>query len=208
MNLSLYVITDKKLAGERSMVEICREAIRGGAAAIQLRCKDESCREALTLGKELRTLTRQTGTLFIVNDRIDLALLLEADGVHLGQEDIPLKEAGKLMREKIIIGYSAETIAEAKKAEAEGASYLGVGPVFATSTKPDAGEALGLEKLTEICRSVSIPVVGIGGIKQDNASSVMQAGASGVAVISAVMAAKDVRKAAASLAKQVAVHRG
>ncbi|NLC11274.1 MAG: thiamine phosphate synthase [Firmicutes bacterium] len=203
MDLKLYVITDKKLARGRNMVELCRAAIAGGATAIQLRSKEESCREALALGRELRALTRQTGTLFIVNDRVDLALILEADGVHLGQKDIPLKEAQKLLPPGRIVGISAETVAQAKAAEAEGASYLGVGPVFSTGTKPDAGKAIGLEKLAEICRSVTIPVVAIGGINRQNAADVIKCGAAGISVISAVIGAPDVKEAASSLFREL-----
>jgi thiamine-phosphate pyrophosphorylase len=203
MDLSLYVLTDKKNAGGRDMVEICRAAVRGGATAIQLRSKEEPCRQALALGRELRALTRETGTLFLVNDRVDLALILEADGVHLGQEDIPVKEARRLLPPAAIIGVSAGSVDEARQAEAEGASYLGVGPVFPTSTKQDAGEALGPDKLAEICSSVTIPVVGIGGIDQSNAAQVIKAGAAGVAVISAVFGALDVVEAASFLSKIV-----
>jgi thiamine-phosphate diphosphorylase len=141
--------------------------------------------------------------LFVVNDRVDLALALEADGVHVGVTDLPVAETRRLVGDQLVVGFSPETLEQALEAEAAGADYLGVGPVYPTVTKPDAGPAVGLEHVQRIAAAVRIPVVGIGGITAENAGAVIRAGAVGVAVISAVVGADDVRLAAAQLRKVV-----
>lgn len=201
--LRLYVITDRALARGRPDIEIAREAIAGGATALQLRWKTGPLSEALQIGHALRALCREAGVLFIVNDRVDLALAVEADGVHVGVNDLPVPETRKLVGESMVVGFSPETLEQAVEAEAAGADYLGVGPVYPTATKPDAGPAVGLKHLARIVRAVRIPVVGIGGITAENAAAVIEAGAVGVAVISAVVGAEDVRGAAARLRRVV-----
>ncbi len=201
--LRLYVITDRGLARGRSEVDIVRAAIQGGATAIQLRWKTGPLSEAVQLGRALRALCREAGVLFVVNDRVDLALVLEADGVHVGVSDLPIAETRRLVSDAMVVGFSPETLEQALAAEAAGADYLGVGPVYPTGTKPDAGPAVGLEHLERIARAVRIPVVGIGGITAENAAGVVRAGAVGVAVISAVVGAEDVREAAARLRRVV-----
>jgi len=201
--LRLYVITDRAAARGRSELEIAREALAGGATALQLRWKTGPLSEAVEIGRELRTLCREAGVLFIVNDRVDLALALDADGVHVGVHDLPVPETRRLVGDTMVVGYSPETVEQALAAERAGADYLGVGPVFPTTTKPDAGPAVGLEHLSRIAHAVRIPVVGIGGITAENAAAVIRAGAVGVAVISAVVGAEDVRQAAARLRQVV-----
>ncbi len=187
-DLSLYVIADPGLTCHR-VPEIVRAALAGGATAIQLRCKTGTDREALSLGEQLRAITQAAGVPLIVNDRVDLALALAADGVHLGPDDLPVAMARRLLGATAIIGYSAGEPGEAVAAEAEGADYLGVGPLFATTTKPDAGRPLGPEGLAGVVRAVRVPVVAIGGLGVDTAASAIAAGAVGVAVASAVMTA-------------------
>lgn len=199
--LRVYVLADRSLAQGRSEEEIARAAARGGATAVQLRGKGCSGRQLYLAGMALRRLTRELGLLFIVNDRVDVALAVDADGVHLGQEDLPLEAARRLMGRRKLIGISVDTVEEALAAQAGGADYLGAGPVFPTPSKADAGPVLGLEGLARISRAVRIPVVGIGGVNADNAGRVIEAGASGVAVISAVVAAPDVAAATAALAR-------
>ena len=201
--LRVYVLTDQILAAGREVEPIVAAAITGGATAIQFRWKLGPLPEALRAGRALRELCRDTGVLFVVNDRVDLALALGADGVHLGVEDLPVATARALIGDRMIIGYSPETPADAVSAEPSGADYLGVGPIFGTTTKADAGNAVGPGHLAEIVRAVSIPVVGIGGITADNAPAVVTAGATGVAVISAVVGARDVQAAAHALRSRV-----
>lgn len=197
--LLLYVIVDRAFSGGRGEEEVVAAAARGGATAVQLRSKEMTARQLYLTGLSLRTLTRQMGLLFIVNDRVDVALAVDADGVHLGQDDLPLEAARRLMGRRRIIGISVDTAEEARQAERGGADYLGAGPVFATPSKADAGPVMGPEGLRDICRAVRIPVVGIGGIGAHNARQVMEAGAAGVAVISAVVSAPDVTAAARAL---------
>jgi thiamine-phosphate pyrophosphorylase len=203
LDLTLYVITDRRLASGRSHEEVAREAIAGGATVIQLRDKEASTKELVEIGRRLRRLTAERGVTFIVNDRVDVALAVDADGVHLGQEDMPAALARQLMGPAKVIGVSAGTVEEAKRAEKEGANYLGVGPVYATATKPDAGEPIGVEGLSEILRAVSIPVVAIGGINEGNVEEVVATGADGVAVVSAVVGAQDIEAAARRLHRKI-----
>ena len=197
--LRLYVVSDRLLAAGRSEEEILLQAARGGATAFQLRGKDSEGRELYQLAVRLRTLSHQLGILFIVNDRVDIALASGAEGVHLGQSDLPLSAARQLMGPGAIIGLSANTVAEARVAEAEGADYIGASPVWSTPTKTDTEQPLGPEGLTEMCKAVSVPVVGIGGINKTNAHQVIEAGAAGVAVVSAVVAAMRPKEAAEEL---------
>jgi thiamine-phosphate pyrophosphorylase len=196
IDYSVYVIADRRAAGERSLLEVVQAAIKGGATVIQLREKETGTREMLSLGRALQDLTRAAGLPLIVNDRLDVALALDAEGVHVGQDDMPAEVARRLIGPDKILGVSAETVAQAKEAEAAGANYLGVGDIFGTPSKPDAGAPIGLAHFAEIVRSVSLPVVGIGGITLANAAAVIEAGAVGVAVISAVVGAPDPEAAA------------
>lgn len=191
----LYVITDKTLVPGRGHKEIAEAVLEAGAPILQLRDKQATVRELVQTGRSLRDMTRAYNAVFIVNDRIDVALAVEADGVHLGQEDIPLPLARRLMGERAIIGASVETVEEAVQAESEGANYLGVGPMFATDTKPDAGSPVGPERLHEIKQHVQIPVFGIGGISHQNYHVVLEAGADGICVIGAIVTAPDMREA-------------
>jgi len=196
----LYIITDEVLSKGRSHLDIARAAVAGGANVIQLRDKWASSRKLYEAAVEIRNLTRRTQTLFIVNDRLDIALACDADGLHVGQEDLPVSLARKLLGPEKILGVSATTLAQALKAEADGADYLGVGPVFeARGTKPDAGEPLGLKLITDVRRQCQKPIVAIGGINHENVGQVIKAGANAVAVISAVVAAEDIEEAVRSL---------
>lgn len=200
LNLSVYVITDRLLSRGRSHREVVEKAIDGGATCIQLREKDITSREFFASALELRKLTREKGIALIVNDRLDIALAVGADGVHLGQDDLPFAEARRLMPPEMILGVSAGDRQEALEAQSLGATYLGVGAIFKTGTKADAGEPIGLPALADICRSMRIPVVGIGGINAANARFVIEAGAAGAAVVSSVVAVPDITAAAAEIA--------
>jgi thiamine-phosphate pyrophosphorylase len=206
MEYGLYVITDEKLSRGLAHPEIARRAIAGGADVVQLRDKKCDCSYLRKCAAEIRDIAKEAGVPFIVNDRLDVALQSGADGVHLGQEDTPLKFARRLAP-KLIIGVSAGTLGEALKAERDGADYIGLGPIFPTASKSDAGEACGLELLKEVKAHVSIPVVAIGGIGARNAADVLAAGADGIAVISAVVGQEDVTAAARRLKEIVVSHK-
>jgi len=200
-NLTLYFVADVSAPGSRSLVETTRAAIQGGATAVQLREKTGDIREMLELGRALLELTRAAGVPLIVNDRVDVALALGADGAHVGQDDLPALDVRRLIGPERILGVSAGTVDEARQAQADGADYVGAGDVFGTPSKPDAGPPIGLSALAEIARAVAIPVVGIGGITEANAASITEAGAAGVAVISAVTRSSNPEDAARCLRK-------
>jgi len=201
MNLELYVITDE--SSGRTHTEIARGSCAGGADVIQLRDKHRPGRILCAVGKEIRAITRETDTLFIVNDRLDVALACGADGVHLGQDDLPVDVARRLAPRPFIIGVSVGSTTEAVTAERSGADYVAVSPVFETGTKKDAGPGLGLEAIRKIRESVSIPVIAIGGISCDNVHEVISAGADGVAVISAVVGKPDIEAAVRELKSRI-----
>ncbi len=195
----LYVVTDAGLSNGLSHSQICELACKGGADVIQLRDKDMDDAEFSRYARECKRICDKYGSIFIVNDRFDIALACEADGAHLGQSDYPIAEARRRAPEGFILGCSVGSPEEAIKAERDGASYVALSPVFDSSSKDDAGPGHGLRILSEIRKAVKIPVLAIGGINKDNAASVVEAGAEGLAVISAVVSQPDVEKAAREL---------
>lgn len=194
----LYVIVDRSAVGGRDPVEVAGQAIRGGADCIQWRDKTSPDGEFLAVAARLRELTRRTGTLFVVNDRLDAALAAQADAVHLGHEDMPVARARAVAGDRLLIGRSTHSLEEALAAEAEGADYIGVGPVFATPTKPGY-KAVGLDLVREVAPAIRLPWVAIGGIDRENLRLVLSAGATRVAVVRAVAAASDPEAAARAL---------
>ena len=196
---SLYVITDEGLSLGLSHAELAKLACEGGADVIQLRDKKMGKEEMLAAARDIRRVTSLHNVLFFVNDHLDVAIASEADGVHLGQSDTGLSDAVRTSGGKLLIGISVSTKEEAIAAEKGGADYVGAGPIFGTMSKDDALAPIGLGALIEIKNSVKIPVVAIGGIGKKNASSVISAGADGIAVISAVVSQKDVAGAAKEL---------
>lgn len=203
IDFKLYLVTDRRLAGGRSIEQIVRESVAGGVTVVQLREKNTSTRDFLNQAFLLRQAASELGIPLIINDRVDIALACRADGVHLGQDDMQCAIARRIMPNDVIIGISVSTVDEALQAEADGAGYLGVSPVFATPTKPDAPLPTGLGVLQEIRRAVRIPLVGIGGINYANAGDVIRAGADGVAVVSAIVASPDPEMAARSLSSAI-----
>ncbi len=193
--LKLIVITDKKL--KPNIVEAVKEALEGGATSIQLRLKESSTKEMIEIGRMIRKLTKDFGALYFVDDRLDVALATNADGIQLGPEDMPL-DIVKEIAPNLIIGASVYDIKEALVAERLGAHFLGAGSVYPTPSKPEA-RVIGVEGLKEIVKNVRIPVVAIGGITHSNVKEVLTTGVCGIAVISAVMAANDVRSATKAL---------
>lgn len=203
-----YVITGEQFHPERHYLEVMEEAIKGGADIIQLREKNKTKKQLLQMARELRELTRQYGVTFIVNDHIDIALAVDADGIHLGQDDLPLEEARKIMGPNKIIGISTHALEEAQAAEAGGADYIGVGPVFPTNTKEDVVDPVGLRYVKQVVEQINIPFVAIGGIKLHNVDQVLEAGATRVCVVSAVVGADHVQEATASFSQKIKAARG
>jgi len=197
--LRLLVVTEPLPGAGRTVLDVVRAALRGGATAIQLRDKTATARESAELARRLREETLRAGVLLFVNDRVDVALAAGADGAHLGDEDLPLSAARRIVPPGFILGASADNLADVRAAAEAGADYVGVGPVFLTGSKPDAGEAIGVQRIARVAAGSPIPVVGIGGITAGNAGLVTAAGAAGVAAIAAVMRAPDPEAAARAL---------
>ena len=195
----LYVVTDSGLSKGRTDAEVARLAYEGGADAVQLRMKHSDGREMLEQALEIRKVADEYCRFFFVNDRVDIAMASGADGVHLGQSDIPLEVARDLMGETAIIGISVDNVEQAVAAAEGGADYIGIGAIFNTSTKPDAKQGVGLGAIYEIRQAVDIPIVAIGGINRGNIQDVVRAGADAAAVVSAVVAQDDIRSAAHEL---------
>jgi thiamine-phosphate pyrophosphorylase len=193
---SLYLVTDRALSCGRSLVEVASEAVAGGVTCVQLREKNCSTRQFVEEGFALQKILIPKNIPLIINDRVDVAMVVSASGVHLGQDDMKIADARRILGPDSIIGISVESISDAREAAAAGADYLGVSPVFATPTKTDTAPPLGLEGLKAIRLEVDLPLVAIGGIKSDNCASVIAAGANGLAVVSALVSAPSPRKAA------------
>jgi thiamine-phosphate pyrophosphorylase len=191
-SLRLIVITDRELAEPRAVEDVVDEILRAGAGAIQLRDKRASAQTLLDQAIRLREQTREWGALLFINDRFDVALAAEADGVHLGPDDLPVEAVRRVAPPDFLIGASTDEPEIARQVEAAGADYIGCGAVFPTSTKEDAGEVIGVEGLARVAAAVTIPVLGIGGVTAERARRIAEeSGAAGVAVIGAVMAAED-----------------
>ncbi len=195
VNYQLYLVTDEKSLGHKHFLETIEEALCGGVTIVQLREKHLDSREFYERAKELHQLTKAYDVPLIINDRIDIALAIGAEGVHLGQKDLPVSVARKLAGEKMILGVSAATPAEALTAEKEGADYLGVGAMYPTGTKEDT-RPVTLETLSTITEKVKIPVVAIGGITKENSAEVIDRGVHGVALVSAILKAVSPKNAA------------
>jgi thiamine-phosphate pyrophosphorylase len=185
----LYAIVGPE--GGRDPIELAHDVLEGGARIVQLRWKSGSAGDALRAAERIRELTRRAGAWLIVNDRLDVALASEADGVHLGQTDLPALPARRLIGKRIL-GVSTHDVAQAREAQAAGADYVGFGPMFATSTKATGYDARGLERLREVRRAVSLPIVAIGGLDGERGREAIAAGADAAAMIAALTADRDV----------------
>ncbi|MGN0482542.1 MAG: thiamine phosphate synthase [Lachnospiraceae bacterium] len=192
--MQLYAITDRTWLNGRPLVEAAEDVLAGGATMLQLREKDLDAEKFLAEAVVMQALCQKYRVPLIINDNVEIALKCNAAGVHLGQEDLEAKKARQILGEDKIIGVSAKTLEDAKRAEESGADYLGVGAVFGTTTKKDA-TPVSFGMLQKICQSVSIPVVAIGGITAENVKKLYGSGVNGVAVISALFAQKDCKKA-------------
>lgn len=191
--MTLYAVTDRTWAKDTTLMDQVKEALEGGITFLQLREKHLSKEEFIKEAREMKELSKEYKVPFVINDNIEVALAVDADGVHIGQNDMSVEEARKLLGEDKIIGVSAHNVEEAIKAQKGGADYLGVGAVCATSTKKDAN-VVSKEEIKKICHTVEIPVVAIGGIKKENIKTLEGTDVDGVAVVSAIFAAKDIKK--------------
>ena len=196
IDYALYLVTDRALSLGRSNLEVIEAAVGGGVTVVQLREKGAATRELYEEGLKIRDFLRSRRIPLIVNDRIDIALALDADGVHLGQDDMPLLVARRILGPRKIVGISVFDPEEAREAEKGGADYLGLSPIFLTGTKPDLTQQLGFEGIPPIRRSMKIPLVGIGGMNRTNAYDAVRAGLDGVAVVSAICSQRDPKEAA------------
>jgi len=198
--LRLIVITDERLAAPRSLVDVVRAAVEAGAPAIQLRAKDATARETAELGHRLRDVTTRANALLFVNDRFDVALAIDADGVHVGPDDIPVAALRRIAPPGFLIGTSTDEPGEATRLVSEGADYIGCGTVYPTSTKVDAGQTIGLNGLQTVVDAVEVPVVGIGGVDEHGAREIAEhTTAAGVAAIGAVMRTTDPGRAVSAM---------
>ena len=198
VNYSLYLITDRNVLGRKELLSCIEDAIKGGVTLVQLREKNINTFDYYNLALKVKELVRNYGIPLIINDRVDIALAVDADGVHLGPEDLPIASARELMGHDKIIGASANCIKEALEFQRQGADYLGVGALFPTKTKSNT-EHVTLTQLKAIRESVQIPIVGIGGIRMDNAASVKAAGVDGIAAASAILGSENIIEAARRL---------
>lgn len=200
----LYLIIDPDVLGDRDELDVTEKAIKGGAKVVQLRDKRRAKRQVLSRASELKALCARFNVLFIVNDYLDVAIACDADGLHIGPDDLPVSVARRLLPIDRILGRSARTPEVALQAEADGADYVAVGSIYPTASKRDS-EMVGLDTLRQVREAISLPIVAIGGINAGNAADVAAAGADAIAVINAVLGAEDVEKAARFLAQTMEV---
>ncbi len=201
IDYSLYLVADAEFASGRDLPALVTGAVGGGVTVVQLRAKSLAGSELIELGRDIAATLERTGVPLLINDHPDIALACGAAGVHLGQDDLPVAEARRILGPERVIGVSVNTAEEARRAEREGADYVGAGPAYATATKGTDLPVLGPEGIERIKRAVGIPVVAIGGIGPANASAMDRAGADGIAVVSAILGAPDARRAAGELRK-------
>lgn len=195
---TLYLVTDRTLMSTGTLPEAVEQAILGGCTMVQLREKDISSLEFYRQAMEVKQITDQYHVPFIINDRVDIAMAVKADGVHIGQSDVPAAVARKLIGTDMLLGVSSASVREAIRAANDGADYLGIGAMFPTGTKPDAN-LVSMEELQKIRQAVKLPIVAIGGINKENASLLNHTGIDGLAIASAIIAQPDIRKSAAEL---------
>lgn len=201
----LYLVTDRELIGDRDFDAVVLAAVDGGASYVQLREKDATTRDFVQTARRLRPLLKARGVPLIINDRVDVALAVDADGVHLGQRDLDPETARRLLGRDAVLGLSVESMDDVVEAEDTDVDYLGVSPIFETPTKRDTLGAWGLDGLARVRRRSRHPLVAIGGLDAGNAAEAIAAGADAIAVVSAVCAAPDPRRAAADLVAQIRI---
>ena len=202
--VDVYPVTCEGLSEGRTNLEVLEEVIQGGCKIIQLREKEYSKRDLYNLALKFREITSRAGILLIINDHVDVALAVDADGVHLGQEDLPLQAARKLAPE-LLIGASTHSLAQALEAEKNGADYINIGPIFATKTKEGVGHSLGPKAISEISSQIEVPFTVMGGINEDNIEEVLAKGARRVAMVSAITKAADIAVKVRSLKEKITI---
>jgi thiamine-phosphate pyrophosphorylase len=202
VDFKLYLITDRKVT-KMPLPDAVKLALKGGMRAVQVREKDLPVRDLLAIAQELRRITRESNAKLFINDRVDVAVAVEADGVQLGHQSMPTEAVRKIVGEKMLIGVSTHSLAEAVNAEEAGADLITLGPIFVTPSKMQYGEPLGVEAIGIVKKHIRIPVFGLGGIRNTNIAQVMQAGADGIAMISAILAADDIQRAAELVNQQI-----
>jgi thiamine-phosphate pyrophosphorylase len=203
VDFKLYLITDRKQV-KMPLAAAVRLALEGGVRAVQLREKDLPVRELLQLAQELRAITKEFGARLFINDRVDVANAVIADGVHLGHQSMPVKAVRKVVGNDMLIGVSTHSMEEAKDAQAGGADFITIGPIFDTPSKTKLGNPVGINILKELKCELTIPFYALGGVKGGNIAQVINAGATGVAMISAIMAAEDIKKASSKVIEAIA----
>lgn len=203
VDLSLYLVTHRESLSLDDFFQIIRASVEGGVTIVQLREKEASAREMITIGKKLLLLLKPYGIPLIINDRVDVAHAIGADGIHLGQSDLNVKEARAILGEKAIIGLSVESIEQAKAAVEEDVDYLAASPLFHTNTKTNCSAPWGLNGLKQLCEISNIPVIAIGGINETNVEQVIQCGAVGVALVSAIFNSPNPYGAASMMSKRI-----
>lgn len=195
IDFNLYLISDRKLiADSYSLIAAVRQALKGGVKVVQLREKDLEMRELLKLAYRMRELTMKYEARLFINDRLDIALAVGADGVHLTQNSIPAYAVRKVVKKRLMIGVSTHSLKEAKEAEQGGADFVTFGPLYKTSSKLKYGTPLGLSRLKNVCKEMSIPVLALGGVKSENIDEVKKSGAYGAAMISEILCADDIKE--------------
>jgi thiamine-phosphate pyrophosphorylase len=199
VDYTLYLVTDRDILGDRDLFTAVEQALKGGVTMLQLREKTASSRDFYQLAVRMKELAAAYQVPLIINDRLDIALAVDAGGLHVGQDDLPITEVRRILGPGKILGYSVSTVEESVYGEQNGADYLGAGPVYATGSKADAVSPIGADSLRRIKQSVTIPVVGIGGIGEANILDVKRAGVDGASVISAIMGNRDPERAASTL---------
>lgn len=199
----LYLITDRNQTGGRPLTYVVKEALDGGVKAVQLREKDLPIRELLKLAEEMRKITKDAKAMLFINGRMDVAIAVEADGIHLGQTDLPVNVVRRIVGNRFLIGVSTHNLNEAKEAEASSADFITFGPIFETPAKLKYGKPVGIEALKRVKSGASIPVYAIGGIKSGNIKQILDTEADGVALISAIIGANEPKKAADEIIKEL-----
>ncbi len=199
----LYLITDRHQTRGRSLSEVVKDALKGGVRFVQLREKDLSTRELLSLAQDIRRLTAEVPARLLINDRIDICLAVKADGVHLRSDSLPARIARRILGDSKLIGVSTHSLEEAQRAQEEGADFITLGPIYETPSKAGYGPPLGLDVLRTVHKRIKIPVLALGGIRKERIREVLDAGANGVALISAILTAENPRQSAIDLINEL-----